>query len=68
MTLEASDEYGDAFSVSVDLLFGTPDVKIYSPNLISKCTHVAAAIGFVLGNMWATSNRHKTPSFAGMVL
>ena len=66
--LEASEEYGDAFSTSVDLLFGTPDVKIYAPNLISKSTHVALLIGFAIGNMWAATNRTKPMGFGGLIL
>ena len=68
VTLEASEDYSDAFSNGVDLLFGTPDIRIYSPTAISKAIHVVAGIGFVIGNMWAATNRNKGPGFAGLIL
>jgi hypothetical protein len=66
VSLEATDEYSDAFSLAVDVFFGTPDPKIYSPHAAQKGVHIGAALGAVLGNMWAVANADDAPGFFGM--
>jgi len=51
MTLHSKNEYGEALSEMVDVVWGETKDVIYGGRLAQKILHVSAIVGFYIGNM-----------------